>query len=52
MSRKIPDFRHVIPNAFVDLAELGGVSPKRSRIGVRNDESRDFSGRDPKLSGK
>jgi hypothetical protein len=23
MSRKIPDFRHVIPNAFADLSEFG-----------------------------
>ncbi len=27
VSRKIPGFRHVIPNAFVDLPELGGASP-------------------------
>jgi hypothetical protein len=64
MSRKIPNFRHVIPNAFVDLPELGDASPQKihskstrslcsqRHIGVRNDESRDFSGRNPKLSGK
>jgi hypothetical protein len=23
MSRKIPDFRHVLPNAFADLSEFG-----------------------------
>jgi hypothetical protein len=35
MSRKIPDFRHVIPNAFADLPGLGGASPKKITDGRR-----------------
>jgi hypothetical protein len=29
MSRKIPDFRHIIPNAFADLSEFGDAVTKK-----------------------
>jgi hypothetical protein len=58
MSRKIPIFEHVIPNAFADLLEFGDALCKKiPDLGiwdslVRNDVPRDFSGRNSKLSGR
>jgi hypothetical protein len=58
MSRRIPDFRHVIPNAFVDLPGFSNAMTKKiPHLGiwdslVRDDPPRDFSGRNSKLSGK
>jgi hypothetical protein len=35
MSRKIPDFRHVIPNAFADLSEFGDAVARKITDGRR-----------------
>jgi hypothetical protein len=35
MSRKIPGFRHVIPNVFADLSEFGDAVAKKITEGRR-----------------